>query len=83
QQNPFVQKRPTGIGRGDRKSLSRTQEKEVAMRSQWSYLKVPNQTLEKLRLIQNHISDPVSKAEILDVLLEMGIRIVTSDSSTT
>lgn len=53
------------------------------MRSQWSYLKVPNQTLEKLRLIQNHISDPVSKAEILDVLLEMGIRIVTSDSSTT
>ena len=53
------------------------------MRSQWSYLKVPDQTLEKLQFIQDHISDPVSKVEILDVLLDMGVRIATSDSSAT
>jgi hypothetical protein len=49
------------------------------MKSQYSYLKIPESTLEKLRIIQDHISDPVSKVEILNVLLDMGIRIVTSD----
>ena len=53
------------------------------MKSHYSYLRVPNQTLEKLKLIQDQISDPISKVEILDVLLDMGVRIATSDSSAT
>jgi hypothetical protein len=50
------------------------------MKSHYSYLKVSNVILEKLKSIQDQISDPTSKIEILNVLLNMGIRIVSSDS---
>lgn len=53
------------------------------MKSHYSYLKVTNGILEKLKYIQDQISDPTSKIEILNVLLDMGVRIVSSDSSTT
>ena len=53
------------------------------MKSHYSYLKVTNGILEKLKYIQDQISDHISKVEILDVLLDMGVRIVSSDSSTT
>ena len=44
-----------------------------------SYLKVTDEILEKLKFIQDHISDRVSKTEILNVLLDMSIRIATND----
>ncbi len=53
------------------------------MKSQYSYLRIPESTLEKLHFIQGHISDPVCKVEVLNALLDMGIRIVTSDSRRT
>ena len=53
------------------------------MKSHYLYLKVTNGILEKLKYIQDQISDPTSKIEILNVLLDMGVRIVNSDSRTT
>ena len=53
------------------------------MKSHYSYLKVTNGILEKLKYIQDQISDPTSKIEILNVLLDMRVRIVSSDSSST
>jgi hypothetical protein len=47
------------------------------MKQQITYLKIPSEFLEKLKFIQDHISDPVSRNEILEYLLDFAIDIVT------